>query len=176
MSNKDQITRFIKEKIREKVSKTQIETELASKYEEKEYRKILRDFPEPALKEKYKITNGVLVACIIIITLFKLLSILEIGFSLGVIPILLLCLIGLVIPTILVVYLFSCRASIYIVTTFLLLSGFVRSFRGTEELFASADVISISIFALKKFIGLLAICLSIFLWKKIYPNYKFFSK
>src|SRR3989338_8339059 len=104
MSNKKEIVGFIKEQIKQNTPKSQIENELSSKYEPKEYEKILKDFPEPSLKEKYKLLNNIIIGCIVFVTLLKLLAIIRIASEFGIIAILGFLALGLLIPVFLIVY------------------------------------------------------------------------
>lgn len=61
MSNKKEIIKIIKEKIILNIPKAEIEKELSLKYTNEEFNKILTNFPEPELKQKYKKNNKTLI-------------------------------------------------------------------------------------------------------------------
>lgn len=175
MSHKKQIHQFIKSKIKEGIPKKQIATELASQYQKKEYKKLLENFPEPALKAKYKLLNNILIASIIVVTLFKVLTIIVISldFSIAVLPIFLIA--GLAIPILLITLIRSGQATGYLVTALLTFA----SLKGLDELpevFTSGDPIVIGLAILHLLLIFTIIFLSIFLLRKIHPDYKLFSK
>lgn len=176
MSNKKEIIQFIKDKIKQNTPKAQIQTELSSKYEVKEYEKILKDFPEPELKERYKVLNGLLITFTVIITLIKVLSILSLGAEFGAIGVSAFLVIGLFINVAIIIYLLSYRASAYLLAfTFTVLS-ISKVFEGGDIVFSSGSLFVIGIYLIN-IIGVLSILiLSIILFKKVHPDYRLFSK
>lgn len=171
MSDKKEINNFIKERIRQRISKSQIENELASKYKYEEYARILMDYPEPALKQKYSWLNTILISCLVIVTLFKVLSILGLGAVFGPIGVSLFLILGLALNVFLIVYLLSYRASAYLATLTFTILSITKSVEGTDQIFASGDnlLIGTAIFQFV-LIGFI-ILLSIVLWKKVHPHY-----
>ncbi|OGZ73062.1 MAG: hypothetical protein A2908_01925 [Candidatus Staskawiczbacteria bacterium RIFCSPLOWO2_01_FULL_38_12b] len=170
MSNKKEIVGFIKEQIKQNTPKSQIENELSSKYERKEYEKILKDFPEPSLKEKYKLLNNTLIACVSIMTLFKLLTIVEIGSEFGVIAVLIFLVIGLLIPIYLVIYLLQYRRGAYIITIALTVLSLRNFFDGVDEIFTSGNWLYIGIFFFGLILVILLILIPAILLKKLWPK------
>lgn len=174
MSNSKQIIKFIKDQLKAGTSKTQIASELASNYEPKEYERFLKDFPEPELKAKYKTLNQILIACIAINIPFKLLAVF--GLELAPVGILIFCLMSLVISVCLILYLSSFRAMAYLVTFLLTMQGLGQLVQGLEIALATGNVITILLASIQTLSIILVLFLSIFLWKKVHPGYKFFSK
>ena len=135
---------------------------------------ILKDFPEASLADQYKTYNNVIIACIAILIPFRLLSML--GFGFGVKGTLLAMAFSLVIPVALIWYLTSFRASAYLVTIILSINGLAKSIPGSLEAFKSADMILSSVLVFNLLLMAIVIFMSIFVWKKVHPNYKLFSK
>ena len=170
MSNKKEIIKLIKERIQQNTPKLQIESELSSKYEPKEYEKILKDFPEPSLKEKYKLLNNIIIGCIVFVTLLKLLAIIRIASEFGIIAILGFLALGLLIPVFLIVYLLQYRKNAYLITIVLTVMSLSNIFDGVDKIFASGKGIGIGLFFFQLIIVILLISLPIILLKKLFPK------
>lgn len=72
---KKEIKIFIEEKLKQNVSKSEIEKELSQKYQPEEY-KWLSDYAEPEMMKKYKILNWFLIFLLTILLLLKIFNLL----------------------------------------------------------------------------------------------------
>ena len=161
MSNKKEIVKVIKERIKSNIPKIEIEKELVSKYKTEEFIKILADFPEPELRKKYKTHNIVLIIFVVIATLLKLISIVVM--EPGTVPISFLLLISIIIPTILIVGLLSFRKNSYGLTAAVSIFSLLPFLKNPGELvYLNSMLVLISIIVI--------LSLSLFLRKKIYPK------
>jgi len=161
MSNKKEIIKVIKERIKSNIPKIEIEKELSIKYKTEEFIKILADFPEPELIQKYKAQNTVLIIFIVIATLLKFISI--VAMEPGTVPISFLLLISLIIPIILIVGLLSFRKNSYGLTAAVCIFSLLPFLKNPDELaYLNSMLVLISIIVI--------LSLSLFLRKKIYPK------
>lgn len=162
MSNKKEIVKIIKEKIKLNIPKVEIEKELSIKYKAEEY-KILADFPESELKQKYKKYNTVLIVCLVLIMLFRLLGVLDLNSDFGGGVMMLFIVLALGIPAYLINGLRFYRKSFYGIITILSIAS-LGSFLKTPENFQYIY------YTLEFIIVLVTTIISIFLFRKIYPK------
>jgi ABC-type multidrug transport system fused ATPase/permease subunit len=162
MSNKTEITQFIKERINQNISKSQIETELSSKYQNTEYEKILKDFPEPALKEKYKNFNRALIVFIAVTFLIRLINLIKMATGgmvseLGIAVTLGVSIMILSLPVVAIYLVSSYSRRGYIFTTLFYLYALQDAYK------SMTSVINL-------FVPLIIVMLSVFLYRKIFPK------
>lgn len=163
MSNKKEIIKIIKEKIKLNIPKVEIEKELVSKYKVEEFIKILADFPEPELKQKYKKHNTALIICLVLIMLFRLADVFDLSLDFGGGAMILFIVLVFGIPAYLINGLRFYRKSFYgiiIILSIASLGSFLRAPENFQYIYNTLEFI----------IVLVTTIISIFLFRKIYPK------
>lgn len=168
----NQIKREIKEKLKQGISKTQIEQDLVSKYEGEYVKRILKNYPEPEAMKKYRVLNNILITLIVFIILLKIYLMYTQGIDVGdnknassmwIILFTNFIFSQVIIPVFVIRYLKSYEVWGYLISI-LLPFAFLKTFMDSgNEMVVFQAVILIAIFLL-----------SLFLYKKVHPNYKIF--
>lgn len=161
MSQKRELKNYIKGCIKKGYSKEQIKNALLKVYKEEDFKKILVQFPEPALKAKYNIWNNILIFLLVIPLLIKVLVVIkagiEAGAGLGVTSFI--TLIVIIINIIFITAIIQNRAWVYPLLIIFSVYG-LRS---------QTDRLIDNIVGLGWSLGV--ILLSFFIWFKVHPDY-----
>jgi hypothetical protein len=176
MAIKHEITAFIKEKLKQNTPKSQIEYQLSRKYQKQDYENILNDFPEQNFKEKYTLLNWILIGSLSLLTVFKIITILQTRSEFGTTALISFIIIGIILPIILIVYLASFRASGFLLTTALTVISIANNLENNVKALSSVEnSIDIGLIVLQVILMGVCIILPIYVWRKAFPNYKFMS-
>jgi hypothetical protein len=173
MSQKKEIKTYISEGISRGLSKEEIRNSLLQKYQEKDFRRILVQYADPQLKEKYNIWNIILIILMIINTLSRLFALLGIGLETeaGFAAILLLLLIFLPLNIIFIIAIIKSRAWVYPILGVFAAINFFKELRQITTEATNFPIVAIDLSFL------LAIAtLAFFLWIKIHPDYFLFKR
>ena len=176
MPDKKEITGLIKERIRRGVSKTLIHDELAQSYDEADFINILKDYPEPQLKERYAYLNNILIFALVTITLIKLAAILSMGEGLGALGLAVILFIGVFVNVMVIIFLFSGRASAYMIAFGLTIFSLERALEGGIAILNSGDLFLTSLYLLNALGTVSILVLSAILFVKVHPGYRWRNK
>ena len=176
MSKTKEIHKHIKERLRQDISKSQIEQELASKYIGTDYKSMLKGYAEPKLMRKYKTLNNILIGCVVILALAKLLMMYALALPWGISPMffIIFILAASILPVFLIILLRSYQATGYFITAALILSSLLQSSEEIYDVLSTGSLFEVNWLIGQMVLSFLAIGLSIFLYKRIHPNFKVF--
>lgn len=174
MSEKKEIRTYISENLKKGYTKEQVKATLINRYPEKTVLKQLIEYPDPLLFEKYKSANYILIGFLVVITILKLFYAFSATGLVGIVTIFL--------NVFFIIALFRGRGWVYPVIFLFSLLGTLTSLQGFfTSLFGEfppeyaaegvrAFAIILSSLTLASVLGMLF--LSIILWRKIHPEYK----
>ena len=176
MSKKREILKMVKEKLKQEIPKSDIELELSSKYQKKEYRKILKDFPEPVLKKKYQKFHNALMVFLVLELIGKIFAVTSINQGSSTNQILFWLVFSSIIPILLIINTSTYRASAYLLNIIYITYSLISYYGGNpalrQTLPLSGNIFETILFFLISSIDFIPLILSIYLWYKMYPFVK----